>query len=75
MDLQNGLEEAFMIDDNFPFNFTEEGDSSTFKYGVSEPSSVKTTAFGPVTQNDEFPVSSLPVSRTRVFSFSYGNCA
>ncbi|XP_073284283.1 GATA transcription factor 1-like [Primulina huaijiensis] len=55
MGLLNEFEESFMIDDNFLFNFTEEGDSSTFTCGVSEPSSAKTMAFGPGTQSDAFP--------------------
>ncbi|XP_075504812.1 GATA transcription factor 1-like [Primulina tabacum] len=55
MGLLDGFEESFPIDDNFFFNFTEEDDSSTFTYGVSEPSSAKSKAFEPGTQNDAFP--------------------
>ncbi|XP_073135330.1 GATA transcription factor 1-like [Henckelia pumila] len=60
MEHSNEFEEPFMNEDEFLFNFdAEAGDSSAFNfnYGVSDsPSSGKTTAFGPETQNHPFPV-------------------
>ncbi|KZV34848.1 GATA transcription factor 1-like [Dorcoceras hygrometricum] len=66
MELLSEFEEAFMTDDNFLFNFTDGGGSSTVKYGGPDSSSNdKTTTFGPGTQTYPFPVDESDLGKPR----------